>query len=254
MVLSQQDVLFFIIAMAFAWQTAANSQQGRQLLRNPVFLFKKMVPQMEASDPFQKNGTINGGFWLALLFLYQAYATLLRTPFSIDRALTWWWLYYCTTVVVVLEGPLEKQDSILLVILLYLFKQILSSTVLWWSCWTMIKSQIVFCQSSLHLHRPLSACLSFSKMWIKPQFVQENHRWTAWTCWRRLCTYVHPKGEGQIRHFLKFWCTNSDIHDALAIDLAWCQCQEGTGTPILENRTQQLPHLKAQWIPCCDSS
>ena len=43
------------------------------------------------------------------------------------------------------------------------------------------------------------------------------------------------QSEGQIQHFLKFWRTESDIHDMLEIDLAWCQYEAGISTPILED-------------------
>ena len=56
------------------------------------------------------------------------------------------------------------------------------------------------------------------------------------------------QGEGQIKHFLKHWRTDTIISKTLRITLLWAQWQSGHHHAILEDPNTPLPHLECRWL------
>lgn len=56
------------------------------------------------------------------------------------------------------------------------------------------------------------------------------------------------QGIGQIQLFLKHWRTDTDISNALRIDLAWCQWHSGLSRSILIDTATAI-HTEARWLP-----
>lgn len=56
------------------------------------------------------------------------------------------------------------------------------------------------------------------------------------------------QGEGQIKHFLKNWRTNTTISRILRITLAWSQWQAGISSSILASVGIDIPYIECRWI------
>ena len=56
------------------------------------------------------------------------------------------------------------------------------------------------------------------------------------------------QGEGQIKHFIKHWRTNTIISRTLRIAVLWAQWQTGLDRSLLDDTTSPIPHLECRWI------
>lgn len=56
------------------------------------------------------------------------------------------------------------------------------------------------------------------------------------------------QGEGQIRHLIKHWRTDTIVSKTLRLTLQWAQWQSGHDKSILEDTTAALPHLESRWL------
>jgi hypothetical protein len=56
------------------------------------------------------------------------------------------------------------------------------------------------------------------------------------------------QGEGQIKHFIKHWRTNTLISRTLRMTTMWAQWQTGHNVSILEDTGTSLPYLECRWL------
>jgi hypothetical protein len=85
-------------------------------------------------------------------------------------------------------------------------------------------------------------------MWLRSDFGNGIHVSTFRVRGGRFVHWDTLQEEGQIKHFLKHWCTNSTISQTLRMTVAWAQWQSGFSTSFMTAVGTQLPYLECRWL------